>query len=186
MKILFIIISAAVSLVYPAYSAEHPLSDCPIIPPSKYIGHYLNAYEEYPNGLSACGLSMQGYIESKFRIGAVSRAGAIGIAQFMPATAKELGINPRDPSQAIMGQARYMHSLMEQWSSPHYNYDELIALSLASYNYGRGRLLRKMRECKCSSWEDVSLYLPYDVVDYVETIRYADINIRYREIFIGL
>lgn len=39
---------------------------------------------------------------------AVSSKGAVGLMQFMPATAKQFGIDPRDPAQAIDGAARYM------------------------------------------------------------------------------
>ena len=41
----------------------------------------------------------------------VSSAGAIGIAWIMPATAKELGIDPHDPVQSIKGAAKYLRQL---------------------------------------------------------------------------
>ena len=64
-----------------------------------------------------------------------SSAGAIGIAQFMPATAEEVGIDPLVPEQAIEGAGRYLKSLKDQtgdWVS-----------ALAAYNGGPGRLAEK-------------------------------------------
>jgi len=64
-----------------------------------------------------------------------SKAGALGIAQFMPATARELGINPLDPNQAIPASGKYLAGLKNQtgdWNS-----------ALASYNWGIGNFLKK-------------------------------------------
>lgn len=79
--------------------------------------------------------------ESRFRddiiTGAVkSSAGALGIAQFMPATAAEMGIDPLNPWQAIDGAARYLRRL----------YDALgrdWAKALAAYNWGIGNVQRR-------------------------------------------
>lgn len=73
--------------------------------------------------------------ESGFDPNAVSPAGAIGISQFMPATARGFGIDPHDPVQSIEGQARYMHNLLM-----HYNGD--VRLALAAYNAGEGAVDR--------------------------------------------
>lgn len=62
---------------------------------------------------------------------AVSPAGAIGIAQFMPDTAKQYHVDPRDPYQSIDGAARYLHDLMTKY---HGN----TALAVAAYNFGPG------------------------------------------------
>lgn len=68
--------------------------------------------------------------ESGFNPQAQSPAGAIGIAQFMPDTAKTLGIDPTDPVQAISGAAEYLRGLYEQTGS--------WPLALAAYNAGLG------------------------------------------------
>ena len=65
---------------------------------------------------------------------AVSPAGAQGLMQFMPATAKGLGVNPLDPTSAIDGAARYLSSLTKQFGS--------TDLALAAYNAGPGTVSR--------------------------------------------
>jgi soluble lytic murein transglycosylase-like protein len=77
------------------------------------------------------------YQESRFRpeivSGAVrSKAGAVGIAQFLPATAQERGVDPLDPYQAIPGAAGYLRSLYERFGS--------WSLAVAAYNWGQGNL----------------------------------------------
>lgn len=64
-----------------------------------------------------------------------SPAGALGIAQFMPATAAEMGIDPLEPFAAIDASARYLRSLYKmtgQWDK-----------ALAAYNWGIGNVNRK-------------------------------------------
>lgn len=78
-------------------------------------------------------LAAQGWAESGFNPNAVSPVGAQGIAQFMPGTAAEYGIDPMDPVQAIDGQARYMANMLER-------YDGDVARALAAYNAGPGRV----------------------------------------------
>jgi hypothetical protein len=68
--------------------------------------------------------------ESGFNSQAVSPAGAQGLMQFMPATAKGLGVNAMDPNSAIDGAARYLSSLTKQFGS--------TDLALAAYNAGPG------------------------------------------------
>lgn len=68
--------------------------------------------------------------ESRFRNRAVSPRGARGVAQFMPATAAEWGVNTSDPESSIIGQAKYMAWLYRQvgtWRN-----------ALAAYNWGIG------------------------------------------------
>ena len=71
--------------------------------------------------------------ESGFNPYAVSPKGAAGVFQHMPATAKELGINPYDPSQSIQGGVKYMGQLLKQ-------YGDDPAKALAAYNWGMGNL----------------------------------------------
>ncbi|MBK0328771.1 lytic transglycosylase domain-containing protein [Rhodobacteraceae bacterium F11138] len=67
-------------------------------------------------------------VESAYRQDAVSRAGAIGLGQLMPATARDLGVDPRDPQQNLDGSARYLAMMLERFGDPH--------LALAAYNAG--------------------------------------------------
>jgi membrane-bound lytic murein transglycosylase B len=72
--------------------------------------------------------------ESAFNPAAVSSAGAIGLGQLMPATAKELGVDPTDPVQNLEGAARYMKQQLERFGDP--------ALALAAYNAGPSRVAK--------------------------------------------
>ena len=64
---------------------------------------------------------------------AVSKAGAQGIAQFMPATAKQYGIDPMDMNQALPAAAKMTSSLLK-----HYGGDQKLAAM--AYNWGQGNV----------------------------------------------
>jgi soluble lytic murein transglycosylase-like protein len=67
--------------------------------------------------------------ESRFDPSAVSPAGAQGIAQFMPGTARAYGLrNPFDAGAAIDAQAHLMHDLLRRFAA--------VPLALAAYNAG--------------------------------------------------
>ncbi|HLY21137.1 MAG TPA: transglycosylase SLT domain-containing protein, partial [bacterium] len=68
--------------------------------------------------------------ESGFRSNAVSSAGAIGPAQLMPATARELGVNPRDPEANVRAGMDYLAQKYREFG----NWQE----ALAAYNAGSG------------------------------------------------
>jgi soluble lytic murein transglycosylase-like protein len=71
-------------------------------------------------------------MESGFDPFAVSRVGAMGLMQLMPAVAEEMGVkDPFDARQNIMGGARILRSLLERHKGN-------LALTLASYNAGPG------------------------------------------------
>ncbi len=72
--------------------------------------------------------------ESNFNSSAVSSAGATGLMQFMPATARGLGVDAADPASAIDGAARYLRQLTDQFGS--------TSLALAAYNAGPGAVSR--------------------------------------------
>ncbi|HEX5274614.1 MAG TPA: transglycosylase SLT domain-containing protein, partial [Candidatus Rubrimentiphilum sp.] len=73
--------------------------------------------------------------ESAFDPRAISSAGAIGIAQFMPETAADAGIDPRDPFAAIAGAAALLGSYERAYDS---TYANPLAAALAAYNAGPG------------------------------------------------
>lgn len=71
--------------------------------------------------------------ESAFKPNAVSSAGATGLAQLMPATAAELGVDPNDPIQNLAGGARYLRQQLDTFGG-----DQRLAL--AAYNAGAGNV----------------------------------------------
>ncbi|MEM8646878.1 MAG: lytic transglycosylase domain-containing protein, partial [Pseudomonadota bacterium] len=73
--------------------------------------------------------------ESRFNPNAVSPKGAMGIAQFMPGTAKLRGLeDPFDPKEAIMASAQYLAKLKRQFGN--------LGLAAAAYNSGEDRVAR--------------------------------------------
>ena len=89
--------------------------------------------------------------ESRFDPGAVSPAGAEGIAQFMPGTAKMRGLRDSfDIEQAIPASARYLGELKTSFGN--------LGLAAAAYNAGENRVSR---------WLSSGGYLPLETEDYV-------------------
>ncbi|WP_341235935.1 lytic transglycosylase domain-containing protein [uncultured Sulfitobacter sp.] len=73
-------------------------------------------------------------IESAYNPRAVSHAGAIGLGQLMPDTARALGVDPNNWRQNLDGSARYLASMLELFGDPR--------LALAAYNAGPDAVLK--------------------------------------------
>ena len=71
--------------------------------------------------------------ESRFNPNARSPVGAAGIAQFMPGTAKEYGVNVRDVDSSLDGYGRFMKKLLRMFGGDYRK-------ALAAYNAGPGRV----------------------------------------------
>ena len=75
-------------------------------------------------------------VESGFNPGAVSRKGAQGIMQLMPATARSYGVkDPHDPYENLRAGARHLRNLLDE-------FDGDVTLALAAYNAGSGAVRR--------------------------------------------
>ncbi|MFL5826403.1 MAG: transglycosylase SLT domain-containing protein [Thermoleophilaceae bacterium] len=97
--------------------------------PARYAPVIAKAAQRW--SVSAHLLAAQLYAESGFNPFARSAAGAAGIAQFMPGTARSYGVaNPFDPADSIDGQAHLMRDLLGRFAS--------VPLALAAYNAGPG------------------------------------------------
>jgi hypothetical protein len=67
-----------------------------------------------------------------------SHKGAMGIGQLMPATARRLGVNPRDPAQNIIGSMKLQKQLLDKYRSITGDEDKAWILAAAAYNAGEG------------------------------------------------
>lgn len=73
--------------------------------------------------------------ESRWHPQAVSSAGAVGLGQLMPGTARTLGVDPRDPVANLRASARYLRGLLDR-------FDGNLEWALAAYNAGPARVER--------------------------------------------
>lgn len=111
----------------------------------------------------------QAAVESSLNPLAVSPAGAMGLMQLMPETARWLGV--RDafvPELAIEAGIRYDRWLWRLWQKRQtLPYPEDLCFVFASYNAGPGRVLRVWRGQDC---REVLLRLPSETRQYVRRI----------------
>ena len=101
-----------------------------------WAGDYAQALVEVAkaNELSPYLLEAVVWQESRWNPAARSRAGAIGLAQLMPGTARDLGVDPNDPLQNLSGGARYLRQQLNR-------FDGNVEKALAAYNAGPGRVM---------------------------------------------
>jgi hypothetical protein len=92
--------------------------------------------------------------ESRFKSNEVSHAGAKGVAQFMPETAAEVGLDdPFDPFKALPASAKLLQKLRRDFGN--------LGLAAAAYNAGSGRIQK---------WLSRQSSLPKETKDYVRII----------------
>lgn len=101
--------------------------------PSQYADKIAELAERFD--LSPALLEAVVWQESRWRANAISPAGARGLAQLMPATARELGVDPDDPMQNLEGGARYLREQMDRFEGD-------LEKALAAYNAGPARVAR--------------------------------------------
>jgi hypothetical protein len=93
------------------------------------------------------------YQESRFKTNALSPAGAHGVMQFMPATARAYNVNTHDALSSIVGGDRLLADLRRQFGNE--------GMALAAYNCGAGCV---------TSWLKGKRTLPKETRDYVKAI----------------
>ena len=75
------------------------------------------------------------HVESRYNPVAVSSAKAMGIMQLMPGTARDLGVDPRDPAANIRGGTAYVRMLLNR-------FDGDLVRTIAAYNAGPGAVIK--------------------------------------------
>jgi membrane-bound lytic murein transglycosylase D len=119
-------------------------------------------------------------VESALNPKAISRAGAVGLWQFMPATGRELGLridgyvdercDPERSSEAAMKYLRYLHKRFEDWP-----------LVLAAYNSGSGTISRAVKRARTNNYWKVRRYLPRETHNYVPAFIAAAYVVKFAE-----
>ena len=110
-------------------------------------------------------LASQAYQESRFRPAARSWAGATGLLQLMPKTAKEFGVtNALDPADNVQGAVKFLKWLQRYWARRIPDENERLKFVLASYNTGAGHVEDAQRLTEKyggdpKKWDDVSYWL---------------------------
>jgi hypothetical protein len=98
----------------------------------QYSDLFTSTAQKY--GLDPALLAGVAKVESGYNARAVSGAGAEGLMQLMPGTARGLGVDPFNPAQAIDGAARLLKRNLDEFGS--------LPLALAAYNAGGGAVHR--------------------------------------------
>ena len=107
-------------------------------------------------------------VESGFDSRARSPAGAVGMFQLMPATAKGLGLSlfpfdqRKQPETAARAAAKYLRRLHEKFGD--------WRLAVAAYNCGEGTVERTLKRHHTTSYERIATYLPAETQLYVPKV----------------
>ncbi len=109
--------------------ASAPAGPSPTAKPASIAELVDNAARKY--GLPPAFVRAVVAAESGYQANAVSPKGAIGLMQLMPATARELGADPKIPEQNVDAGTRYLRDLLLKYDNHAYH-------ALAAYNAGPG------------------------------------------------
>lgn len=118
-----------------ASDATHPLSFTSVAPaagPDRWSGRVAQLAAKYD--ISPALLEAVVWQESRWNTGAVSSAGARGLAQLMPGTARQMGVDASDPDANLEGGARYLRMQLDAFEGD-------VEKALAAYNAGPGRVI---------------------------------------------
>lgn len=119
-------------------------------------------------------------VESALHPKATSRAGAVGLWQFMPATGSSYGLlinenidercDPVKSSAAAAIHLKHLHKRYGDW-----------ALALAAYNSGAGRVNRAIKRGRSKNFWTIQRYLPRETRNYVPAFLAANYLMKYHE-----
>jgi soluble lytic murein transglycosylase-like protein len=114
---------------------EIPAAAITMVDPAPVPQHYAAAldFASRSANISPSLLAALVWQESRWDAKAVSRKGAVGLTQLMPGTARDLGVDPTDPLANLLGGARYLRQLLDQFGGD-------VEKALAAYNAGPGRV----------------------------------------------
>ncbi len=119
-------------------------------------------------------IAAQIFVESRFDSAAISKCGAGGLMQVMPRTSSFLGVDPthlHNPEINISVGCLYNSKLLGLWKKDIDIDEHRLAFTLASYNAGRGRVLKSFRKSdSLKTWMVVHPDLPLETQNYVHRI----------------
>jgi membrane-bound lytic murein transglycosylase D len=105
-------------------------------------------------------------VESQYNSRTISHAGAAGLWQLMPETARLMGLkvngsvderfDPYKSTEAAVKYLKYLHSIFNDWG-----------LAVAGYNMGPGRISNLLKEGKGTTYWELRQYLPKETQNYV-------------------
>ena len=137
--------------------------------------HYLSLY-----GLPK-ELKFLPMVESTLRPGVKSSAGAAGLWQMIPASARYFGLTINgtvdqrlDPNQSTEAAVKMLAALYKQFGD--------WQLVMAAYNCGPGRVRKAIRYAKCNDYAAISKYLPKETQRYVPTFVAAAYLVNYYDV----
>ena len=123
---------AAAEVPMSAAYAESAIIDPALAIPAAYSAKIAELAARFD--LSPALLEAVVWQESRWRANALSPVGARGLAQLMPGTAREMGVDPDDPLANLEGGARYLRQQLDR-------FDGDVEKALAAYNAGPGRVI---------------------------------------------
>ena len=141
---------------------------CAAQPPEQYAMIVLSAARRH--GIDPCLIARQTKAESNWNPKARSPAGAIGISQFLPATAREWHIDPLDPDQSINAQAAYVAWLRRRFDPSMRSEQDVNRLAVASYNFGLGNMRKSQSHHGWRTYAEAEPHLPAETTGYVRKV----------------